>query len=282
VLIEKGLFMIINGKTKITGLFGYPVEHTLSPAMHNAAYEHLNQNICYLPFEVHPVFLEPAVDSIRALKMLGANITLPHKESVIPLLDTMNEEAAFIGAVNTVVNKDGSLIGYNTDGKGFMRSLSGNNINVKKKNILVVGAGGASRAISYHLSEKANMLYLFDIDKNKLEKLVSDLSSLRTTVSGLKHIKDINQFEIIINATPLGLKQGDPFPFDVEKLTVNHTVIDLIYRTTPLLEYASRKGCQTTNGLGMLLWQGAFAFELWTNVSPPVDIMRNALLNALS
>lgn len=270
--------MNITGRTKITGLFGYPVDHSLSPSMHNAAFEHLGMDYCYLPFPVHPNFLSRAVDAIRALNMIGVNVTVPHKESVIPLLDSINEEASFIGAVNTIVNSNGRLTGYNTDGRGFMRSLSENHITAENKKILVVGAGGASRAISYYLSEKADKLYLSDIDKNRLERLVSDLSRIRTNVSGLKQIESINEFEIIINATPVGVKKGDPFPFDVSALTSAQTVCDLIYKKTPLLEYASKKGCRAIDGSGMLLWQGIFAFELWTNISPPVDIMRNALI----
>lgn len=273
--------MNITGKTKITGLFGYPVEHSLSPSMHNAAFENLGLDYCYLPFLVHPNFLDLAVEAIRALNMVGVNVTVPHKESVIPLLDSINEEALFIGAVNTIVNFKGKLTGYNTDGRGFMRLLSENHITADNKKILVVGAGGASRAISYYLSEKANILYLFDIDKNKLEKLVSDLSRIRTNVSSLKHLENLNEFEIIINATPLGLKKEDPFPFDVLALTSDQTVCDLIYKKTRLLEYASKKGCRTIDGLGMLLWQGVLAFELWTNIPPPVDIMRNALLKGI-
>jgi len=143
--------MKITGRTKITGLYGFPVEHTLSPLMHNAAFEHLGLDYCYLPFSVHPDFLKNAVEAIRALNLAGVNITVPHKESVIPYLDKVNEEALFIGAVNTIVNTEGTLTGYNTDGRGFMRSLAENNISPENKKILIAGAGGASRAIGYYL-----------------------------------------------------------------------------------------------------------------------------------
>jgi len=270
--------MNIAGKTKITGLFGYPVEHTLSPAMHNAAFEHLGMDYCYVPFLVHPHFIREAVGAVRALNMVGVNVTIPHKESVIALLDSVDEEAVFIGAVNTIVHREGRLAGYNTDGRGFMRSLAENHIPVAGKTILVIGAGGASKAISYYLSEKAEKLYLYDIDKNKLEKLVSDLMKIRKNVSALDQLARLNDFEIIINATPLGLKSEDPSPFDVSGLMPDQTVCDLIYRRTPLLQKASLRGCRTMDGLGMLLWQGALAFELWTGVPPPVEVMKNALL----
>lgn len=273
--------MTITGSTKITGLFGYPVEHTKSPLMHNAAFRHLGLDYCYLPFKVHPNDLGKAVEAVRALSMTGVNVTVPHKESVIPLLDEVNEEALFIGAANTVVNETGKLTGYNTDGRGFMRSLDESGIAVKGKTILVVGCGGASRAISYYLSEKAKKLVLSDIDEEKRENLASDLSRIRKNVEALERIGDIGQYDIIINATPLGLKPDDPEPFDTSLLLREQTVCDLIYRKTRLLERASERGCRTLDGRGMLLWQGALAFELWTLVAPPVDIMRDALFMGL-
>ncbi len=274
--------MKITGKTRITGLFGYPVEHTLSPSMHNAAFENLGLDCCYLPFLVHPDSLKNAVEAIRALNMAGVNVTVPHKENVIPFLDSVNEEASFIGAVNTIVNMKGKLSGYNTDGRGFMQSLTENQVQVDNKNILIAGAGGASRAVSYYLSEKAGLLHIFDIDENKLNKLVSDLSKIRSNVSALKNTGNLKEFEIVINATPLGLRKEDPLPFDPSSLDPGHIVCDLIYKKTPLLEYASKNGCRTIDGSGMLLWQGVLAFELWTNVSPPVDVMRDALLKGIA
>jgi shikimate dehydrogenase len=273
--------MNITGKTKITGLFGYPVEHTLSPTMHNAAFDHLGLDYCYLPFLVHPTRIRTAVESVRALNMAGVNVTIPHKESVIPALDSVDEEAMFIGAVNTIVHRDGTLRGFNTDGRGFMKSLSENQIEVEGKRVLVVGSGGASKAISYYLSEKARTLHLYDIDKNKMEKLVSDLLKIRTNVSGLTRPPKPGDFDILINATPLGLKDEDPLPFDIDGLNPLQTVCDLIYRRTRLLENASVKGCLTIDGLGMLLWQGVLAFELWTVVSPPVEVMKKALLECM-
>jgi shikimate dehydrogenase len=277
----KGVIMNITGKTKITGLFGYPVEHTLSPAMHNAAFEYLKMDYCYLPFLVHPDSIRHAVESVRALNMAGVNVTIPYKEAVIPLLDSVDEEAKFIGAVNTIVHREGRLAGYNTDGRGFMRSLSENQISVEGKKILVAGAGGASKAVSYYLSEKAGVLSLYDIDTNKMEKLVSDLLEIRRNVSSLSRSPKPDEFDMLVNATPLGLKSEDPLPFDVSGLRSDQTVCDLIYRRTRLLEAASRRGCRTLDGLGMLLWQGALAFELWTGVPPPVDVMKNALLRGV-
>lgn len=274
--------MQINGKTRITGLFGYPVEHTLSPAMHNAAFEAMGLNYCYVPFLVHPEYLESAVKAIRALGLSGVNVTVPHKEKVLLFLDEIHEEASFIGAVNTIVNSDGKLTGYNTDGRGFIQSLLESGISIEAKNIVIIGAGGASRAISYYLSQKTQTLSLYDIDKEKLEKLVQDLKKIRNNVSRLDDISNIERFQIIINATPLGLKEKDPLPFNVSLLKKEQTVCDLIYKQTRLLEEASKKGCVTLNGLGMLLWQGVFAFELWTGKKPPVEVMRDALIKGSS
>ena len=167
--------MNVSGKTKITGIFGYPIEHTLSPFMHNAAFESLGMDICYIAFKVSPESLQEAVKAVRNLNLLGVNITVPHKERVLPMLDKINEEASFIGAVNTITNTDGVLTGYNTDGRGFLSSLSEEGIQIEQKNICIIGAGGASRAISYYLSEKASRLYLYDIDTPKVNKLVDDL-----------------------------------------------------------------------------------------------------------
>lgn len=270
--------MDINGKTRITGLFGYPVEHTLSPAMHNAAFRDLGLDCCYLPFLVHPDSLGDAVQGIRALNLAGVNVTVPHKEKVMPMLDEVSEEASFIGAVNTIVNSAGRLKGYNTDGRGFIQSLAENNISLDGRDVVIFGAGGASRAISYYICQKAKSLSMYDIDREKLEKLVGDLGHISSSVSTLDDVSNIDRFQVVINATPLGLKEQDPFPFDPEILNKEKIVCDLIYRETRLLERARGKGCFTLNGLGMLLWQGVFAFELWTGKKPDVKIMRDALL----
>jgi shikimate dehydrogenase len=270
----------ISGRTKITGIFGYPVEHTLSPAMHNAAFKALGLDYCYVPFPVHPDYLKDAVKAIRALNLCGVNVTVPHKEKVMALLDEINEEASFIGAVNTIVNSEGRLIGYNTDGKGFMQSLIESGISVEGKDILIIGAGGASRAISYYLSQKTKTLYLYNRNKNRAEKLIHDLKKIRNNVTLIENISSIERFHIIINATPLGLKKEDPLPFDTSLLRAEQTVCDLIYKKTRLLEEASKKGCATLDGLGMLLWQGLFAFELWTGKKPQVEVMRNALMKS--
>lgn len=273
--------MKISGRTKITGLFGYPVEHTLSPAIHNAAFKALGLDYCYVPFLVHPDYLKDAVKAIKALNFRGVNVTIPHKEAVIPHLDDIDEEASFIGAVNTIVNEDGRLKGYNTDGRGFMQSIYECGIPVENRDIVIIGAGGASRAISYYLCQEAKALFIYDIDRAKAQKLVEDLKKIRNNTSFLEDIGSIERFNILINATPLGLKEEDPLPFTTTLLKPDQTVCDLIYKKTKLLREASKKRCFTLSGLGMLLWQGVFAFQLWTGKKPPVEIMRKALHNSL-
>lgn len=269
--------MDVTGKTKVLGIFGFPVEHTLSPAMHNSAFKALGLDMCYLPFKVSPENLPHAVNAIKALNILGVNTTIPHKERVIPLLDEIDSEASFIGAVNTIVNSNGRLKGYNTDGRGFIHSLMEEGVSINNKEIFIIGAGGASRAIGYYLSEKAKRVSIYDIDQGKLESLVSDLNTIRKNVFISNDTKEIKGFDIVINATPLGLKPEDPLPVDADIITSGMTICDLIYKKTELLKIANAKGAKTIDGSGMLLWQGVLAFELWTGLKPPVDIMRKAL-----
>lgn len=275
--------MNISGKTKIAALFGWPVEHSLSPAMHNAAFGHLNMDCCYVTFPVHPDNLGDAVKAIRALNLAGVNVTVPHKENVMKFLDGISEEAQFIGAVNTIKNDSGKLTGFNTDGRGFMQSLSESGIDTQGKRILIIGAGGASRAIGYYLCREAFEVLLFDVDAQKAEVLKDNLNAIKGNVTlavrgDINNRDFVNGMDIIINATPLGLKAGDPTPLNFELIDKKHVVCDLIYKETPLLNAAKKLGCKTMDGLGMLLWQGVFAFEIWTGVRPPAAVMREALM----
>ncbi|RJQ21451.1 MAG: shikimate dehydrogenase [Nitrospiraceae bacterium] len=273
--------MDISGKTKLIGIFGNPIGHTLSPRMHNAAFKTLGLDMCYIAFRVLPEDLPAAVKAVKGLDLLGVNITVPHKENVIPLLDEVDEEAAFIGAVNTIVNREGGLKGFNTDGRGFMSSLSEKGLSVEGKEVLIIGTGGASRAISYYLSEKASKLFLFDIDRPKADKLAADLKKIRSNIFLLDSIGDIARPGIVINATPLGLKAEDALPFNPGLISSDMIICDLIYKKTGLLLEAEKRGARTLDGSGMLLWQGVLAFELWTGIKPPVDVMRHALLSGI-
>jgi shikimate dehydrogenase len=279
--------MNISGKTKIVGLFGYPVEHTLSPAMHNAAFADLGLDYCYMPFSVHPDRLPEAVTGLKALSLRGVNVTVPHKERVLQFLDEIDKEAAFIGAVNTIRNDEGRLTGFNTDGRGFMKSLSEAVIDVKDKKVLIIGAGGAARAIGYYLCNEAEKVFLYDVDTEKAGFLAQHLNTVRSNAEradavSMNDKSFIGSVNIIINATPLGLNPEDASPMDVSLITRDHAVCDLIYKDTRILLAAAAAGSRTLNGLGMLLWQGVMAFEIWTGIKPPVGIMQEALLQKMA
>ncbi|NOX20586.1 MAG: shikimate dehydrogenase [Nitrospirae bacterium] len=273
--------MRINASTKITGIIGWPVEHSKSPLMHNAAFDALGLNFCYIAMPVKPEALEEAIKGIKALNFLGINVTIPHKETVMKYLDRIDEEARFIGAVNTIKNEDGMLVGYNTDGRGFMESLTEEGIDTTGKNVFIVGVGGAARAVSYYLCQKAARLWLHGRNMQKATALANDLKKISSCVA-VTETKDNIQFaDIIINATPLGMKDTDPLPFDPERLRKDQVVCDLIYWETPLLRAARQQGCKTIDGLGMLLWQGVLAFKIWTGIKPPIELMREHLKKSL-
>jgi shikimate dehydrogenase len=239
-----------------------------------------------MPFSVHPGRLSEAVDGIRGLGLQGVNVTVPHKEKVMEFLDKVHDEASFIGAVNTIKNDDGCLTGFNTDGPGFMCSLSEAGIDAIGKKVLIIGSGGAARAIGYYLCKDAEKVVLFDVDTAKAALLVKHLNAGRGNVvqADAAEIKDRDFMQgpdIIINATPLGLKPGDPSPVDTTLISPRQAVCDLIYKNTALLSAASAAGCVTMNGLGMLLWQGVIAFEIFTGVKPPAGVMRKALIEKI-
>ncbi len=274
--------MSINARTRITGLIGYPVEHSLSPDMHNAAFEHLGLNYCYIALPVKPEGIADAVKGLRALSFHGCNVTVPYKQEVIPFLDEIDDEAGFIGAVNTIRNDSGHLKGFNTDGRGFMESLKEAGVDPFGKEIFIIGAGGAARAIGYYLARRALKLRIFDVDSGKSLPLVRDLKKLNREVVVAENRDGIHTSDIVINATPLGLNKEDPLPMQIDMLRREQVVCDLIYWDTPLLRGARERGCRTVNGLGMLLWQGVFAFQIWTGVLPPVDLMREILVKGMA
>lgn len=280
---------MISGKTSVFGIFGHPVEHTFSPGMHNAAFMKVGMNACYVPFAVRPDQLGAAAGAILPMGLRGLNITVPHKEKIIPFLDGLTEDAAMIGAVNTIEVSGGKLIGHNTDGRGFIRSLrEETNVRVKNKTVLIIGAGGAARAVGFNLAlAGVRGLYLHDADAGKALTLAGDIAS-RTGVhaeavdlSGLSSCA--SETQILINATPLGLKKRDPLPLPRTVITRLHLVCDLVYNPpdTPLLTAARAKGASTLRGIGMLLYQGVIAFEIWTGKKAPVETMKKALVRQM-
>lgn len=279
--------MRVTGETKLLGIFGYPVKHSLSPLIQNAAIEALGLNYVYVPFEVSPEQIETAVKGVRAFNIIGVNVTVPHKERVIPFLDRLTEEAALIGSVNTIENRDGKLVGHNTDSRGYIRSLREDaGFEPKGKNILIIGAGGAARGIIAGLSmEGVSEIKIANRTVEKGEILAREFQDkferARFTASSLSALQDpkiLLAVDLIVNTTSMGLEGKMP---DIDfSLTLPHTLIsDIVYKPliTPFLKMAHEAGRKTIGGLGMLVYQGAISLEIWTSRKAPVEVMKNAL-----
>ena len=276
---------MISGTTSVYGIFGHPVEHTFSPGMHNAAFAKIKRDACYVPFAVAPRDLERAVRAIVPLGIRGLNITIPHKETIIPYLDDLTDDARMIGAVNTIEVTRGRLIGHNTDGRGFLRSLrEETGFRPQGKTILMIGSGGAARAVGFNLAlNGAGTIVLCDLDVGKAKKLGRDIQN--KTATDVKIVtpetveKTAHSAECIINATPLGLRPGDPLPIPRHLIQRDQLICDLVYNPlrTPLLRAARARGADTLPGIGMLLYQGVIAFEIWTGGKAPVKVMKDAL-----
>ena len=281
---------MISGKTKIYGIFGYPVEHTFSPGMHNAAFKKLGMDACYVPFAVHPGCLVDAAKALIPLGLCGLNITVPHKEKIIPYLDDLSEEARLIGAVNTIEVKEGRLIGHNTDGRGFLRSLKEQaKFNPRGEKFLFIGSGGAARAVGFSLAlAGAEKIIICDIDTQKAGLLAQDIKEKTGIDTGTIGREELVAYaagaDCLINATPLGLKRGDPLPLPVDCIHKHHLVCDLVYNPpeTPFLRAAKARKAKRLAGLGMLLFQGVIAFEIWTGKKAPVSVMKSALMRQIS
>lgn len=280
---------MISGKTAVFGIFGHPVEHSFSPEMHNAAFRKVGLNACYVPFAVPPAGLRDAVRAIVPMGLRGVNITVPHKEKIIPFLDGLKNDARLIGAVNTIEVAGDRLIGHNTDGRGFLRSLREETaFRPKGKRVILVGSGGAARAVAFNLAlAGAEEVMLHDIDVPKAKRLA--LALRKTTAVAARAISAgelrtrAGDVHCLINATPLGLKPGDPLPMDPQCIQKGQLVCDLVYNRpmTPLLKAAGKVGACTLSGLGMLLYQGVIAFEIWTKKKAPAAVMRSALVRQL-
>lgn len=284
--------MNITGKTKTLGIFGYPISHTLSPAMHNAVIKALGLDMVYLPFEVKPSSLKEAINGIKSLGIIGVNITIPHKEAVIRFLDDISEEARLVGAVNTIVNKDRKLVGHNTDGSGYIASLKEElGFNPKSKRIIIIGAGGAARGILVALAIKKPKA--ITVANRTLSRAVSLIKTFKEKFSDTKFeaigIDDkmlkmsFNSADLLVNTTSVGMKQSKALKIPLETLPKVAIVSDIIYNPleTALLKKAAKLGLATHSGLGMLIHQGARSFKLWTGFDAPIEVMRRAALKAL-
>jgi shikimate dehydrogenase len=278
--------------TELYGIFGYPIGHSLSPLMHNIAFTHHGLDAVYLPFAVHPSHIELAVKSIVALRIGGVNVTIPHKQTVMAWLDELSPEARLIGAVNTIHLRDGRLHGYNTDGIGFLRALTEAGSEVAGRTVMLLGAGGAARAVAVQLCLSGiRRLYLANRTPARAEELAAllkqniphtDISVVALEASSLAG--HLPHTDIVVNATSVGMQSHDSMVLPCDELSPRHLVCDIVYRPlhTPLLQAAQQQGARVVNGLGMLLHQGAKAFEIWTDRGFPMPLIRARLLEALA
>jgi shikimate dehydrogenase len=270
-------FHSIDGASRVYGLLGQPVAHSLSPAMHNAAFRELGLNAVYVAFPV--VDLAKAVAGLRGLPIDGVSVTIPFKEEIIILLDEVDSQAARIGAVNTVVNRDGRLVGYNTDWQGALKALE-EKTEITGKRFLILGAGGAAKAIAFGIQEKHGQVAVTDLD---MAKALALSRKLWVEVVAPTYLEQYPA-EVLINATPVGMElQGGDIPLDPELLSRFGLVMDIVYRPleTRLLREASSKGCQVIDGLQMLIHQGAAQFELWTGQPAPREVMARAAYDSV-
>jgi len=274
------------------GLIGFPIKHSYSAIMHNAAFKSLGIDAEYELFEIEPKNLKEKFSGLVNEGLSGLNVTIPHKETTMKLLNEVDEESKLIGAVNTVkIMDDKTTKGFNTDGLGFITHLKDViGFDPKGKQTSMLGAGGAAKAVSIQLAKSgAKNILLFDIDQNKTEALASNLKKnfpkcdvkVVSSADALLHDKP----DFLVNATPIGMHPDDGLVFDSVNFHRKLVVYDLVYNPTqtPLLREAKAKGCAGVfNGLGMLLYQGALAFKVWLEADPPVEIMEEALRGILN
>jgi len=288
----------VRGDTKLVGVFGYPVEHSRSPAMHNAAFAALDLPYLYVPFAVTPDRLETALRSLVALGIVGVNLTIPHKEAALQIVDRATEVAQEVGAVNTVHCVNGELIGDCTDGYGFYQPLRELGVEIAEKRAVVIGAGGAARSVVFRLAHEGAKITLVNRTLSRAEALAEEVGRKVRTLKNPVQIRefgdveglsrDISESILLVNTTQVGM-----YPYDGEIVSVplssfhpDLLVYDLIYNPleTRLLREARERRCQTLSGMKMLVYQGAKAFERWTGQFPPpsvIEKMENAVLAGL-
>ena len=270
---------MIDGKTKILGVFGNPVEHTKSPAIHNALLKDCGINAVYLPLPVEKQGLKDAIAGFRAMSFTGANVTIPFKEQVIPLLDCISPVSKATGSVNTLYWEQGKLCGTSTDGLGALRNLEAAGIDIRGKNIAMLGSGGAAKALAYAflVDGGAASLKIFTIEPENWKLQLKNLSL--HDFNDVKKYKD--DIDLLCNATPLGMHPNiDQSPVDKSVLSGNMAVFDIVYSPlkTKLLQEAQEAGCKTLGGIGMLIYQGLESFKLWfPNSNPNPKVVFEAL-----
>ncbi|MBS7655017.1 shikimate dehydrogenase [Candidatus Bathyarchaeota archaeon] len=282
--------MDATSETEVYGLIGYPVKHSISPQIHNSAFKTLKINAVYLTFEVKKEFLKKALDGVKALGVKGVNVTIPYKIDVVKHLDELSQEATLIGAVNTILNTNGKLIGFNTDGIGVLKAFKAYKVELTGKKVVLLGAGGAAKAIGYAIADKVNSLIILNRTKRKALMLSKELKrKLKANALGgdltLESLrKSLINADIIVNATSIGMTPNfNQTPVPKELLKSNMVVLDVVYNPleTKLLQEAKEAGAKCINGVEMLVQQAAEAFKIWFKVDPPIDEMRKAALKSL-
>jgi shikimate dehydrogenase len=282
--------MEISGKTQVCGVIGDPIEYTLSPAMHNAAFEHLKLDFVFLAFRVTSDELENAVRGVRALGIRGLNVTMPHKNSVTEFLDEADPAVKFLRAANTILNQGGRLRGFNTDGVGALKALRCNGVNFTGKKVLLLGAGGAAKAIAFSLAKEVDELCILNRDATKARELAGVLKPFGKKIvdnelSPNQIHKELQNSDVLINATSVGMTPYDHESLiEPDSLKPELSVMEIVYNPieTKLLRDARAAGAKVINGVEMLLYQGTASFEIWTGCKAPVDVMRKAALKQLS
>ena len=280
-----------NYRAELTGVFGDPVDDNPTIVLEEAGYQALGLNYRYLTIKVLPDDLKCAIDAVKAMHFRGINLTMPHKISVIPMLDELSEAAQIIGAVNTVINNDGYLIGENTDGKGFTRSLMREGVEIAGKKIMILGAGGAARAIAVECALAGAKEVLIasrrEAPGRELSKLISSKTKAESSyIAWQGTIAVTEDTDILINATPIGFTpNADTLP-DIDYGTIHSGMIvsDVVFDPvqTRFLQEAAAHGAMTFTGIGMLVQQGALNFTYWTGKEAPVEVMYEALEKALA
>ena len=281
----------ISGQTRIVGVIGDPVQHSRSPQMHNAAIVERKLDYVYVPFHVRSGELREAIEGFKALNVLGVNVTIPHKQTVMSILDDVSHEATLIGAANTLIFCDGRVSGDNTDAQGFLRAMTEEGIDIPVGgSAVVLGAGGAARAVVVALALSGlDLITIANRTGWKAIQFEKDLATIsETEISAVDLASNqlnsaIRSADLLVNTTSVGMQETDQLLIDPDSLNPGTIVYEIVYTPpeTPLLRVAREKGCQTIGGIGMLVHQGAIAFEKWIGIVPNVETMRIALKQAL-
>ncbi len=282
----------ITGHTELMALIAKPIRHSISPALQNAGFRALNLDYAYLAFEINEEDLENTILGLKAMKVRGCNVSMPYKAAVIPYLDHLSDAAKMIGAVNTIVNDNGVLTGHITDGIGLMSALKDAGEDPIGKKMVIVGSGGAATAIAIQAAiDGVKEIVIYNKKDRFFQNALETAKKIKNNTHTIISVKDLDDLEALkqdmhtsqyfINATNVGMTPMENITYipDLSYFTPNLFVVDIIYnpRQTKLLEMAKEAGCKHMNGLGMLLWQGAASFKLWTNQDMPIDYVKKEI-----